>query len=185
MRAFREMGDKIAISGELFAFMWRRKMWWMFPLVFTLVFTLSLCYENGAYNTFGFPRFFNGNPKAIFSKTLSKVRNPFPTDWTRLIFAGGGALVMGVLTLLKSRLSWWRLHPIGFAMSAMINTRHLVMPIFFAWTLKVHPAVGGRRADVPEFDAGFYWFDRGIRAGGEPVLRRGYPLVSRAGAFGA
>ena len=32
------MGDKIAISGELFAFMWRRKMWWMFPLVFTLVF---------------------------------------------------------------------------------------------------------------------------------------------------
>ena len=38
MRVFREMGDKLAISGELFAFMWRRKIWWMFPMVFTLVF---------------------------------------------------------------------------------------------------------------------------------------------------
>ena len=38
MRVIREMGDKLAISGELFAFMWRRKMWWMFPMVFTLVF---------------------------------------------------------------------------------------------------------------------------------------------------
>ena len=52
------------------------------------------------------------------------------------MFAGIGAVLMGLLTLLRARLTWWRLHPIGFAMSAMINTRHLAMPIFFAWTLK-------------------------------------------------
>lgn len=112
----------------------------------TVYYTLALCYENGAYNTNGFPRFFSGNPKAIFSNTLSKVRNPFPTDWTRILFAGIGAVVMGILTLLRSRLIWWRLHPIGFAMSAMTNTRALAIPLFLAWTAKtVLLSVGGVR----------------------------------------
>ena len=113
-------------------------------LVFTLWYTLGLCYDNGAYNTFGWPRFFNGNPKGIFSNTLSKMRNPFPTDWPRLLFAGAGAVVMGGLTFLRSRLAWWRLHPIGFAMSAMINTRALAIPVFFAWAVKsILLSVGG------------------------------------------
>ena len=37
MQALREIGDKFGIAGELFAFLWHRKMWWMFPLVFVLV----------------------------------------------------------------------------------------------------------------------------------------------------
>jgi len=105
-------------------------------LVFTLWYTLSLAYEHGAYNTYGWPKFFDGNPKAIFSNTLSKVRNPFSTDYKRLAFMGAGAAVMGLLTLMRTRWSWWRLHPIGFAMSAMTNTRHLAIPIFMSWAAK-------------------------------------------------
>lgn len=37
MRAVRELGDKLAIAGELMSFMWRRKMWWMMPIVVVLV----------------------------------------------------------------------------------------------------------------------------------------------------
>ena len=38
MRLIQEMGDKFAISGELFAFLWRRKMWWLMPFMVVIVF---------------------------------------------------------------------------------------------------------------------------------------------------
>lgn len=105
-------------------------------LVASLVYTLNLAYENGAYNTYGFPPFFGGDPKAIFSNTLSKVRNPFPTDWARIMFLGIGMALMAVMTLLKTRLQWWRIHPIGFATASMINTNFLAIPFFIAWAVK-------------------------------------------------
>ena len=37
MRVFRELGDKLGIAGELFAFLWHQKMWWLMPVVFILV----------------------------------------------------------------------------------------------------------------------------------------------------
>ena len=38
MQLLRDMGDKLAIAGELFAFLWHRKMWWMIPMVALLLF---------------------------------------------------------------------------------------------------------------------------------------------------
>ena len=38
MQAIREIGEKFMIAGELLSFMWRRKMWWMIPLVAVLLF---------------------------------------------------------------------------------------------------------------------------------------------------
>ena len=102
----------------------------------SLYYTLDLAYTNGAYNTYGFPPFFGGNPKAIFSTTLSMVRNPITLDWNRLLFLGIGTGVMALLTLLRSRLLWWGLHPIGYATSAMINTNFLAVPFFIAWAVK-------------------------------------------------
>ena len=37
MGLFSEMGEKIAISGELLGFIWHRKMWWMIPMVMMLL----------------------------------------------------------------------------------------------------------------------------------------------------
>ncbi len=34
----RELGGRFSIAAELIAFLWRRKMWWMIPMVFTLLF---------------------------------------------------------------------------------------------------------------------------------------------------
>ena len=120
----------------------RKRLFWAvmsagaLSLGFAFWYTLQLSYDHGAYNTYGWPRFFNGNPKGVFSDTMSKLRNPFPTDWRRLSFTGVGAVLMAVLTLLRSRLTWWRLHPVGFAMSAMINSEHLALPVFIAWSIK-------------------------------------------------
>ena len=33
MQLIREMGQKIGIAGELLAFLWQRKLWWMIPMV--------------------------------------------------------------------------------------------------------------------------------------------------------
>ena len=38
MRVLREIGDKFGIAGELLAFLWHRKMWWIFPMVIVLLF---------------------------------------------------------------------------------------------------------------------------------------------------
>lgn len=37
MQVLREMNNRLGIAGELFAYLWRMKMWWMFPMVFILV----------------------------------------------------------------------------------------------------------------------------------------------------
>jgi hypothetical protein len=105
-------------------------------LVVSLWYTLTLAYAHGAYNTYGFPPFFGGNPKAIFSSTLSKIRNPLAPDLGRLLFLGLGTAFMGLFTLLRSRLLWWKLHPIGFVTSTMINSNFLAVPFFLAWAVK-------------------------------------------------
>ena len=37
MRFARELTDKLGIAGELLAFLWMRKMWWLIPLVVVLL----------------------------------------------------------------------------------------------------------------------------------------------------
>jgi len=37
MNLLREMGSRFEITGELFGFLWARKMWWVMPIVFVMV----------------------------------------------------------------------------------------------------------------------------------------------------
>ncbi len=37
MRAVQRAGARASILGELFAHLWRRKLWWMIPMVAVLV----------------------------------------------------------------------------------------------------------------------------------------------------
>ena len=37
MQLLREMGDRFGIAGELLAFLWRRKLWWLAPMVVVLL----------------------------------------------------------------------------------------------------------------------------------------------------
>ncbi len=38
MNTIKDFLFKIAIAGELLSFLWARKLWWMIPMVFVLVF---------------------------------------------------------------------------------------------------------------------------------------------------
>ena len=37
MQLLRDMGGRLGIAAELLAFLWQRKLWWMFPVVFVLL----------------------------------------------------------------------------------------------------------------------------------------------------
>jgi hypothetical protein len=65
------------------------------------------------------------------------MRNPEPPDAERLTLLGVGAVVMSALTLLRYRVSWWPLHPIGFAVaSSGTYVRYTVFSVFLAWAIK-------------------------------------------------
>ena len=36
-RFFRSLAARVGIAGQLLAFFWRRKVWWMAPLVFVIL----------------------------------------------------------------------------------------------------------------------------------------------------
>jgi len=37
MQVLRDMGSRLGIAGELLAFLWQAKMWWMIPMVSVLL----------------------------------------------------------------------------------------------------------------------------------------------------
>lgn len=37
MQLLRDMTGRLGIAGELMVFLWRRKMWWLIPMVVVLV----------------------------------------------------------------------------------------------------------------------------------------------------
>jgi len=111
-------------------------------LVTSIGMILYLSYKHGACN-FGVYTFRYGN-RAMFNNLVSKMRNPFPTDWGRIGFFGIGAVIYTFLTLLRYRFAWWPVSPIGFAVSSIWVTHNLAFSIFLTWLAKtVLLALGG------------------------------------------
>jgi hypothetical protein len=103
--------------------------------VTSVVYTLYLGYTQGAYNFNDFP--FSRYSQAGFSTALAQMRNPEPPDAERMFLFGTGALVMSALTILRYRLTWWPIHPIGFAIaSSGTYVRYTVFSVFLAWAIK-------------------------------------------------
>ena len=67
---------------------------------------------------------------------LAVTGQPEPTRWEKLAGFAASAGVTWGLSWMRWRFSWWRLHPVGFAMGSMINTTSLALPVFIAWSLK-------------------------------------------------
>jgi hypothetical protein len=37
MQAFKRAGERFEVAGEMFAFLWHQKLWWMIPMVFVIL----------------------------------------------------------------------------------------------------------------------------------------------------
>jgi len=37
MKVLKRIGSRFGVVGEMFSFLWKRKLWWLMPMVFILV----------------------------------------------------------------------------------------------------------------------------------------------------
>lgn len=100
-----------------------------------ILYVIPLGYERGAFNFNDIP--IKSGTNRIYPVILSKIVNPFGADWQRLGFFGGGAALMGFLTLLQYRFTWWPLHPIGLTVSSTNVARSNQVSIFLVWAFKL------------------------------------------------
>ncbi len=64
------------------------------------------------------------------------LENPHKFAWNRVIPTGLGLVFYFAMMTLKTRVSWWPLHPIGFALSSTWYMHHMWCPLLIAWLLK-------------------------------------------------
>ncbi len=104
-------------------------------IVISVVYTLYLGYEYGAYNFRVYP--FSGGNQEAFGHTIRKIQNPFGPDWQRMGMAGIGGTVLATLIALRYRFPGMPIHPIGFVFPFTYLTRFSATSFFVAWLAKV------------------------------------------------
>jgi len=80
---------------------------------------------------------FQGNPLSAFQYAASQIQSPAEPSLARFALMAIGAGVMWLLTSLQHRLSWWPLHPLGFAAAPTQPVQDLWFSIFIGWVLKL------------------------------------------------
>lgn len=116
-------------------------------LLFNLLFTVWLGYDQGAYN-------FNSweitrAAERHFQRTVDALKKPdeppfYEKNPEEAVFLGIGGLLMAGLIYMRYRFVWWPLHPVGLAISGHYLARRTSFTTFLAWLIKfVMMKVGG------------------------------------------
>ncbi len=99
-----------------------------------ILYVIPLGYHQGAFNFNDIP--LKAGTNRIYPIVIKKIVNPFDTDWLRMGFLGGGAGLMGILTYLQYRFTWWPIHPIGLTICSTNVARSNQVAIFIVWAFK-------------------------------------------------
>jgi hypothetical protein len=97
---------------------------------------ISLPYKLGAVQMYSYV--YQGNPVWAFSNAndlINRSQPPLPFFATLNFFIG--ALVTVVIATLRTRLSWFPLHPLGYALSGCWTMMVFWFPCFVAWMCKI------------------------------------------------
>jgi len=82
-----------------------------------------------------------------FQHAVSMLKSPPKRDIAGLIAACFGVLLAAALSLLRQRVPWWPLHPLGYALATTSSMDYMWFPFFLAWVAKaVTLRYGGIRA---------------------------------------
>lgn len=73
---------------------------------------------------------------APFREATALLTTPTPPDTVGLLAASGGAAFLLLLAALRQRLSWWPLHPLGYALATTSSLDYMWFPFFLAWIAK-------------------------------------------------
>ncbi len=90
---------------------------------------LHCCYRWGAASRVGF----GFEP---WNRLEGWLRNPEYTDRPAVAAMAVGFLAAVVLMLIRYRLAWWPLHPVGFAISGNWSMNLVWLPLMIAWVMK-------------------------------------------------
>ncbi len=104
-------------------------------LIVSFWFSLKLAYGTGGYN-FGEWVFRKGG-QVPFDTIVGKISSAEGLRWGHFVFLTIGIFSTLALTYLRHRLTWWRLHPIGFSIASVGQVQWTVLSLFSAWVLKV------------------------------------------------
>jgi hypothetical protein len=99
----------------------------------SVILPLDLGYQRGAEN---FGHSFVCHGSHILPDTISKIKEPFGTDWNRIAFFGIGAVAMGIMMFLRYQFPWWPIHPVGLTINGTDLVRNFSLTIFLAWACK-------------------------------------------------
>jgi hypothetical protein len=100
----------------------------------SFAFQLWLPYRRGALQFYGY--LFQGNPVWGFQYYQAQWNDPEPFRSADGIFFGIGAVVSAALVTLRSRLPWWPLQPLGYALSGSWTMILLWFPCLLTWLIK-------------------------------------------------
>ena len=119
----------------------KKQKWviWTIFLAFTsglfasFLYTIYLGYDNAAQNL-GLGGFQGGNVN-VYNRMVSIITRSDKTvfDPAKTTVWIMGALFAGLLTLLRSRVPWWPLHPMGLAFQTSIGSRTYAFCMFLTW----------------------------------------------------
>lgn len=105
-------------------------------------FSLKLAYATGGYN-FGEWVFSRGG-QVPFDTIVTKIKAGQGIQPWYYAFFVIGVLATTLLTYLRHRLPWWRLHPLGFSIASVGQVQWTMFTLFSAWLIKtIMIRVGG------------------------------------------
>jgi hypothetical protein len=110
---FKQEGVKILIALMLAAAL---------SIILAFGYTLMQGYAHGAHNFGGLERIVGTG--SMWNIPTELIRDPQNAHPVKYLFFGIGMACMALLTVLRYRFTWWRLNPIGFAISG-------IQPIYF------------------------------------------------------
>ncbi|MFA5394138.1 MAG: DUF6785 family protein [Candidatus Ratteibacteria bacterium] len=129
--------EKIA---EKFGKVSLRPMLWVMLLAILIGFAVSsfvvmkLAYTRGGINLNNW--YFVGGPQTPYNYVADHLNNPTGPNGLGWFYRIAGAGIMFILMLLRNRLTWWPLHPLGFTVGMVWLVDNLWFCIFLAWFIK-------------------------------------------------
>ena len=110
-------------------------------LVVNIVLVLYLGYSHGAYNFYEYP--FSRYAPGRFNAIVAHIASPVPANLDWVLPSAFGGIVIAGLSLLRYRLPWWPLHPVGLVV-ANTSLHHVVTSVLIVWIFKaVIMRIGG------------------------------------------
>ena len=120
----------------------KRALFWaiLLAIVVSLVSSIwSVLYLSYSYGGINLNSWFfgpSGMPVYPFNFVSRELNSPDGPDIGGWLATAAGGSIMALLMVARQHLTWWPLHPLGFAISTNAMTNYIWFSVFLAWLIK-------------------------------------------------